>query len=85
MPRGYTTRQFTLGNTFGKPKEETKSYISIGLLTKIRHCVPEHLFQTLYYSLFNSHLIMLVKSGDKTKPINSLKVTSATKLFFTFK
>ena len=57
MPRGYTTRQFTLGNTFGKPKDETKSYISIGLLSKIRHCVPKHLFQTLYYSLFHSHLI----------------------------
>ena len=25
IPRGYTTRQFTLGNTFGKPKEETRS------------------------------------------------------------
>ena len=57
MRRGYTTRQFTLGNTFRKPKEETKSYISIGLLSKIRHCVPKHPFQTLCYSLFNSHLI----------------------------
>ena len=25
IPRGYTARQFTLGNTFGKPKEETRS------------------------------------------------------------
>ena len=30
---------------------------SIGLLFKIRHYVPKHLFQTIYYSLFNSHLI----------------------------
>ena len=25
QPRGYTARRFTLANTFGKPKEETKS------------------------------------------------------------
>ena len=30
---------------------------SIGLLSKIRHYVPKHLLRTLYYSLFNSHLI----------------------------
>ena len=29
---------------------------SIGLLSKIRH-VPKHLMQTIYYSLFSSHLI----------------------------
>ena len=30
---------------------------SIGLLSKIRHYVPQHLLWTLYYSSFNSHLI----------------------------
>ena len=30
---------------------------TIGLLSKIRHYVPKHFLQTLYYSLFNSHLI----------------------------
>ena len=30
---------------------------SIGLHSKIRHYVPKHLLRTLYYSLFNSHLI----------------------------
>ena len=30
---------------------------SIGLLSKIRHYVQKHLLRTLYYSLFNSHLI----------------------------
>ena len=26
MPRGYSASEFILGNTFGKPEEETKSY-----------------------------------------------------------
>ena len=30
---------------------------SIGLLSKIRHYVPKHLLKTIYYSIFNSHLI----------------------------
>ena len=30
---------------------------SICVLSKIRHYVPKHLLRTLYYSLFNSHLI----------------------------
>ena len=34
---------------------------SIGLLYKIRHYVPKHLLRTLYYSLFNSHLIYACK------------------------
>ena len=40
-----------LGNLKKKPSH------SIGLLSKIRHYVPKHLLRTLYYSLFNSHLI----------------------------
>ena len=30
---------------------------SIGLLSKIRHYVPKHLLKTIYFSIFNSHLI----------------------------
>ena len=30
---------------------------SIGLLSKIRHYVPKHSLKTIYYSVFNSHLI----------------------------
>ena len=30
---------------------------SIGIFSKIRHHVPKHLLRTIYYSLFNSHLI----------------------------
>ena len=30
---------------------------AIGLLAKIRHYTPKHLLKTIYYSLFNSHLI----------------------------
>ena len=34
---------------------------SIGVLSKIRHYVPKHLLQTLYYSLLNSNLIYACK------------------------
>ena len=30
---------------------------AIGLLSKVRHFTSQHLLKTLYYSLFNSHLI----------------------------
>ena len=30
---------------------------SIGLLSKIRHYVPKHFLRTIYFSIFNSHLI----------------------------
>ena len=30
---------------------------AIGILSKIRHYVPKFLLKTIYYSLFNSHLI----------------------------
>ena len=30
---------------------------SFGLLAKIRHYVPKYLLKTIYYSIFNSHLI----------------------------
>ena len=34
---------------------EKKLSCSIGLLSTIRHHVPMHLLQTIYYSIFNSH------------------------------
>ena len=34
---------------------------SIGLLSKIRYYVPEHLLRTIYYLLFNSHFIYACK------------------------
>ena len=36
---------------------EEKLSRSIGLLSKIRHYVPKFLLKTIYYSIFNSHLI----------------------------
>ena len=36
---------------------EKKLSRSIGLLSKIRHYVPKFLLKTIYYSIFNSHLI----------------------------
>ena len=36
---------------------EKKLSRSIGLLSKIRHYVPKFLLKTVYYSIFNSHLI----------------------------
>ena len=40
---------------------------SIGLLFKIRHFVSKHLFRTLYYSLFNSHLIYACEMWGKNQ------------------
>ena len=36
---------------------EKKLSRSIGLLSKIRNCVPKFLLKTIYYSIVNSHLI----------------------------
>ena len=36
---------------------EIKFSCSIGLLSKVRHSVPMHLLQIIYYSILNSHLI----------------------------
>ena len=36
---------------------EKKQVRSIGLFSKIRHYVPNFLLKTIYYSIFNSHLI----------------------------
>ena len=35
----------------------TKLQRAIGLLSKVRHYVPRWLLRTIYYSLFNSHLV----------------------------
>ena len=36
---------------------QTKLNIAIGLLSKIRHYAPKSILKTIYFSLFNSHLI----------------------------
>ena len=34
---------------------------SVGLLSKIRHYVPKNLLRTIYFSIFDSHLIYACK------------------------
>ena len=51
---------------------------SIGLLSKIRHYVPMHLLRTIYYSIFNSHLIYACEIWGQNQ--NSLRFTKVTKL-----
>ena len=46
---------------------EKKLSRSIGLLSKIRHYVPKFLLKTIYYSIFNSHLIYGSEVWVKTK------------------
>ena len=46
---------------------------SIGLLSKIRHYVPKHLLRTLYYALFNSHLIYVCEIWGQSQTISSLR------------
>ena len=57
---------------------EKKLSRSIGLLSKIRHYVPVHLLRTIYYSIFNSHLIYACEIWGKNQ--NSLRFTKVTKL-----
>ena len=40
---------------------------SIGLLSKIRHYVPKFLLKTIYYSIFNSHLIYGCEVWDQNQ------------------
>ena len=40
---------------------------AIGLLAKIRHYTPKFLLKTIYYSLFNSHLIYASQIWGQTK------------------
>ena len=51
---------------------------SIGLLSKSRHYVPMHLLRTLYYSIFNSHLLYACEIWGQNQ--NSLQFTKVTKL-----
>ena len=39
----------------------------IGLLSKIRYYVPKYLLRTIYFSIFNSHMIYTCQVGDKMK------------------
>ena len=57
---------------------EKKLSRSIGLLSKIRHYVPMHLLGTIYYSIFNSHLIYACEIWGQNQ--NSLRFTKVTKL-----
>ena len=57
---------------------EKKLSRSIGLLSKIRHYVPMHLLRTIYYSIFNSHLIYACEIWGQNQ--NSLRFTKVTKL-----
>ena len=52
---------------------EKKLSRSIGLLSKIRHYVPKFLLKTIYYSIFNSHLIYGCEVWNKTKTMCLLK------------
>ena len=47
---------------------------AIGLLSKIRHYVTKELLRTLYFSLFNSHLIYGCQVWNQNS--NSLKKTN---------
>ena len=40
---------------------------AIGLLSKVRHYTPKFLLKTIYYSLFNSHLIYGSQIWGQTK------------------
>ena len=40
---------------------------AIGLLSKVRHYTPKFLLKTIYYSLFNSHLIYASQICGQTK------------------
>ena len=40
---------------------------AIGLLAKIRHYTPKYLLKTIYYSLFNSHLIYASQIWGQSK------------------
>ena len=51
---------------------------SIGLLSKIKDYVPMHLLRTIYYSIFNSHLIYACEIWGQNQ--NSLRFTKVTKL-----
>ena len=40
---------------------------AIELLSKVRHYMPKFLLKTIYYSLFNSHLIYASQICEQTK------------------
>ena len=59
-------------------KIEEKLSRSIGLLSKIRHYVPIHFLWTVYYSIFNSHLIYACEIWGQNH--SNLRFTKLTKL-----
>ena len=55
----------------------TKLSTAVGLLTKIRYYVPKYLLRTIYFSIFNSHLIytcqVWVQNEAKIQQISELQ------------
>ena len=43
----------------------TKLIRAIGLLAKIYHYIPKFILKTLYYALFNSHLIYVCQMWEQ--------------------
>ena len=56
----------------------TKLIRAIDLLAKICHYIPKFILKTLYYALFNSHLIYVCQIWGQ-KETNVWKTSSVTK------
>ena len=59
-----------------KPHKKLSS--STGVLSKVRHYVPKHLLRTIYYSIFNVHLIYACEVWEQKQ--NNLILNKLTKL-----
>ena len=57
---------------------EKKLSYNVGLLSKSRHCVPKRRLKTIYYSIFNSHLIYACEIWGQNQ--NNLPVRKLIKL-----
>ena len=55
----------------------TKLSTAVGLLSKIRYYVPKYLLRTIYFSIFNTHMIYTCQVGGqneaKIKQISELQ------------
>ena len=66
---------------------QTKQSRAIGLLSRIRHYTPKSLLKTIYFSLFNSHLIYAYRLLSKHfstagKSLLNLNLFKSLKVFF---
>ena len=57
---------------------EKKLSRSIGLLSTTRHCIPKNLLRTIYYSIFNFHLMYACEIWGQNQ--NNLLVRKLIKL-----